>query len=61
MKILCRQEKTYSKQTIIDAIQRMFGMTKREALEYYNKAEDSALYEIVDGYLNNAKRSFYED
>lgn len=44
MKILCRQEKTYSKQTIIDAIQWMFGMTKREALEYYNKADDSALY-----------------
>ena len=49
----------------IEAIMWYFGMTHREALEYYKlltaQGNTASIYEIVKAYQNNAKLAFYND
>ena len=50
--------KTESKE--IDAVKWMYGLNTSEAKEYI-KSNPDKVKSIVDGYLNNAKKNFYED
>lgn len=50
-----------SKKDLYDALKDAYGMTKREADEWIKKASDKSKEEIVKGFKDNAKKSFYKD
>ena len=49
------------KEKIIDIIVSEYGMTKREATNLYKKIDTNFKKELLKGYENNAKKSFYDD
>lgn len=51
----------YSKSECINAIQAEYGYNKKEAENYYKKADCKTLEALVEGFKSNAKKSFYED
>ena len=51
----------YSKKECIDAIQDQYGKNKKEAEEYYKSADAKTLEALVDGFKDNAKKTFYDD
>ena len=52
-----------TRKTAIDAIKWMFGMNGTEARKYLNEVSlnSDIVREIVIGYLDNAKKAFYND
>ena len=51
----------YSKAECITAIQDQYGYTKKEAEDYYKKADCKLLEALVEGFKGNAKKTFYDD
>lgn len=51
----------YSKQQVIDAIMSMYGYNKTQANAYYKQADEATKQALVEGYLGNSRRSFYND
>ena len=49
------------KEKIIDIIVSDYGMTKREATNFYKKIDNDFKKELLKGYESNAKKSFYDD
>lgn len=53
--------KTESTNEEIDAVKWMFGLNNKEAKEYIKTNSKEMVAEIVKGYLNNAKKNFYDE
>lgn len=51
----------YSNQELIDAVQDAYGYNKTQALKYIKTLSDDAKKELVQGFKNNAKKSFLTD
>lgn len=51
----------YPKSEVISAIQWMFGISKKKAVNLYNFTDAEGHNLIVDGFKSNARKSFYED
>ena len=51
----------YDKSRCLEALKWSYGMTTKEAEEFYREAEPETLEAIVDGYERNASKSFYCD
>jgi len=51
----------FTKKQILDAVVWMFGFTKKQANEWYRKADEKTRNEIRIAFENNAARSFYHD
>lgn len=45
----------------IEAVQFMFGMSKKEAKKYCKEVSDETLKNIWKAFIENAKRGFYDD
>ena len=45
----------------VKAYQWSFGSTKKEALERYKGASPEFIYELIRGFIDNAKKAFYDD
>lgn len=49
------------KDKVLNAIQYMYGSTKKEAEKLYRKLSDESRNLLVKGFEQNAKKSFYAD
>lgn len=66
MKILIEHEikrdyGIYTKKNFIDAYIFYYGGTKKNALEAYKSSSEEYVKNLIDGYMGQAKSSFYND
>lgn len=52
---------SYSKSDLYSALEYMYGFNKKEANDWIKKASDKMKQSVVDGWKNNAKKSFLTD
>ena len=51
----------FNKAEAIIAVQDAYGFNKREAINYIKKASEEQIQALIDGFRDNAKRSFLDD
>lgn len=60
-KALKRRLKMFIKEHVITQIQKDFGYTRKQAVDYYNKIDDECRKEFDTEFEAEARKSFYED
>ena len=56
-----KESSSYTKQQLITAVQDAYGFTKAQALRWIKNASEQSKEEIVKGFRDNARKSFYTD
>ena len=51
----------FIKENVITQIQKDYGYTRKQALDFYNKIDDECRKEFDDEYQAEARKSFWED
>ena len=51
----------YNKEKVITQIQKDYGYTRQQALNFYNKIDDETRAEFDAEYYAEARKSFWED
>lgn len=58
---LIKEDVSYTRQQLIDAVKDAYGFTNKEALAWIKKASEESKKAIVGGFRQNARRNFYDE